>query len=142
MNQHSPDGLSPLLEFLRQMDAFVMPSRGGGFGLCGIEAMATGLPLVATNWSGPVEYLDPADSFPLAYRLVDAKGVKANHVRYFGDWAEPDYEHLRHLMRWLYEHPEEAAEKGRLAAERVHRNWTWDRVARQMVDDFDAIAAV
>lgn len=60
------------LELLGRMDAFVLPSRSEAFGLCALEAMSTGLPLIATNWSGPAEYLDPEDSFPLSYRLVDA----------------------------------------------------------------------
>jgi hypothetical protein len=102
--------------------------------------MATGLPLIATDWSGPAEYLAPQDSFPLSYRLVETQGVACYHGRYLGKWAEPDYEHLRALMRHLYEHPEEAAEKGRLAAERVHREWTWDRVATQLCRDLDTIA--
>jgi glycosyltransferase involved in cell wall biosynthesis len=126
-----------LLALLREMDAFVMPSRGEGFGLCGIEAMSTGLPLIATNWGGPADYLNRDDSFPLSYELTDIVG----HSKYHGQWAEPDYEHLRHLMRWLFEHPAEAREKGRLAADRVHRDWTWDRVVKQMCDDFSAIAA-
>jgi glycosyltransferase involved in cell wall biosynthesis len=130
---------SRLLELLREMDVFVMPSRGEGFGLCGLEAMSTGLPLIATNWSGPADYLDPADSFLLNYRLVDAQGTRAHHMRFFGLWAEPDYEHLRQLMRWAYEHPTEAAIKGRAAAHRVHQNWTWDRVAQQFQQDLDEI---
>jgi glycosyltransferase involved in cell wall biosynthesis len=129
-----------LLEFLRQLDAFVLPSRGEGFGLCGLEAMATGLPVIATNWSGPVEYLDPADSFPLAYRLVDAAGTEAHGVRFFGQWAEPDYAHLRSLLRWIFEHPQEAMHMGQLASARVHRDWTWDRVAQQLRDDCDLLA--
>jgi glycosyltransferase involved in cell wall biosynthesis len=130
-----------LLEFLGRMDAFVLPSRGEGFGLCGLEAMATGLPLIATNWSGPADYLDPNDSFPLDYRLVDVQNTKSCFVRFFGQWAEPDYEHLRHLLRWLYEHPRETAEKGGLAADRVRRNWTWDRAAKQVCQDLDEVAA-
>jgi glycosyltransferase involved in cell wall biosynthesis len=130
-----------LLEFLRQMDAFVLPSRGEAFGLTGLEAMSTGLPLIATNWSGPAEYLDPEYSYPLSYRLVDTDGVESHGVRMFGQWAEPDYEHLRHLMRWVYEHPSEAAKKGQAAAQRVRDRWTWDRAARQMCDDFDAIVS-
>lgn len=129
-----------LLELLAAMDAFVMPSRGEGFGACGLQAMSTGLPLIATNWNGPVEYLDPADTFPLSYRLVEAGGTWANHVEYFGIWAEPDYEHLRQLMRYLYEHPQEGRRKGALAAQRVRRDWGWERVARQFRDDVDAIA--
>lgn len=130
-----------LLEFLRRMDVFVLPSRGEGFGLSALEAMSTGLPLIATNWSGPVEYLDPADSFPLSYRLVDVRGKVAHGVHFHGQWAEPDYEHLRALLRHLYEHPDEAAEKGRKAARRAHTQWTRDRLARQVCDDLDEVAS-
>jgi len=129
-----------LLELLRRLDAFVLPSRGEGFGLCGLEAMSTGLPLVATDWSGPSEYLDPADSYPLRYDLVDARGTESNGVRYFGRWAEPDVGHLRHLMRCLYEDPKEGVEKGRAASARVRRDWTWSRVAGRLVAEFDALA--
>ncbi|CAA9369805.1 MAG: hypothetical protein AVDCRST_MAG93-8324, partial [uncultured Chloroflexia bacterium] len=73
-------------------------------------------------------------------RLVDAQGTQVDNRRFFGMWAEPDYEHLRYLMRWLYEHPDEAAVKGRAAAERVHKEWTWERVAQQMIADLNAVA--
>jgi glycosyltransferase involved in cell wall biosynthesis len=129
-----------LLEYLRELDAFVLPSRGEGFGLCGLEAMATGLPLIATNWSGPVEYLDPDDSFPLAYHLVPTDGMPFGAMRLFGNWAEPSYEHLRELLRYLYEHPDLARLAGERASRRIHRDWQWDRFARQLVDDIDLLA--
>lgn len=130
-----------LLELLRGLDAFVLPSRAEGFGLCGLEAMATGLPTIATDWSGPSDYLDSADSLPLQFRLVDAAATEANGVRYFGEWAEPDVEHLRSRLRWLYEHREDATRMGRLASARVHRDWTWDRVGGQIRDDLDLLAS-
>jgi glycosyltransferase involved in cell wall biosynthesis len=130
-----------LLELLRQMHAFVLPSRGEGFGLCGLEAMSTGLPLIATNWSGPAEYLDNRDSFPLSYSLVQAAGAEVHGMKYFGQWAEPDYEHLRHLMRWVYEHPAQTADMGKLASARVHRDWTWDRVAEQAREELDELVS-
>src|SRR5262249_10300658 len=105
-----------------------------------LEAMSTGLPVIATDWSGPAEYMDPAYSFPLKYRLAEAGGTESKSVRHFGQWAEPDYEHLRFLLRWLYEHPAPAAAKGRLAAKRVHEYWTWDRVATELVQNLDELA--
>jgi glycosyltransferase involved in cell wall biosynthesis len=70
-----------LLEFLRGLDAYVLPSRGEGFGLTGLEAMATGLPLIATDWSGPADYLDPADTFPLRYRLEETGGPSVDSAK-------------------------------------------------------------
>jgi glycosyltransferase involved in cell wall biosynthesis len=135
-------GREPLLDLLRRMDAFVLPSRGEGFGLCGLEAMSTGLPVIATGWSGPAEYLDPDFSYPLDYRLVDAAGIYSNKQHYFGRWAEPDYEHLRYLMRWLYEHPDEARQAGRRAAQQIPERWNWDRIAAQFCSDLDELAGL
>ena len=36
-------------------DVFVLPSRGEGWGRPHVEAMAMGLPIITTNWSGPTE---------------------------------------------------------------------------------------
>ncbi|MCU1462940.1 MAG: Family 2 glycosyl transferase [Acidimicrobiales bacterium] len=130
-----------IVGFLSHLDAFVLPSRGEGFGLCGIEAMATGLPTVATNWGGPADYLDPVDSLPLSCRLVRVDGAWAHQTQFFGQWAEPDVEHLQALMRWLYEHPAEAADMGRRASLRVHTEWTWQRAARRLVNLLDGVAA-
>jgi glycosyltransferase involved in cell wall biosynthesis len=129
-----------LMKFLQGLDAFVLPSRGEGFGLCALEAMSTGLPVIATNWSGPVEYMNPDYSFPLNFRLVEAGGTESKSARHFGQWAEPDYEHLRSLLRWLFDHRSEASGKGRMAAQRVCESWTWDRVAAQLVEYLDELA--
>jgi glycosyltransferase involved in cell wall biosynthesis len=129
-----------LVTFLHGLDAFILPSRGEGFGLCALEAMSTGLPVIATNWSGPAEYMNPEYSFPLSFHLVDAQGTESKNIRHFGQWAEPDYDHLRFLLRWLYEHAAEAADKGRAAAQRVREHWTWERVAAQLVQNLDELA--
>ena len=50
----------------RAADAFVLPSRGEGWGRPHVEAMAMGLPVIATNWSGPTAYLDEAVGYALA----------------------------------------------------------------------------
>jgi glycosyltransferase involved in cell wall biosynthesis len=129
-----------MLQWMGRFDAFVLPSRGEGFGLPGVEAMATGLPLIATNWSGPADYLDPADSFPLDYELVNPGGAGVHGTRFWGKWAEPSYEHLRCLLRQLFENRAAAAAMGAAAAARMRRDWTWERVVDQLYDDLDKLA--
>lgn len=123
---------------LREFDVFVLPARGEVVGLRGLEAMATGLPVIATNWGGPADYLDAADSFPLEFEPREIAGA-AGSTCLTDRWAEPSYEQLRQLMRRLYEAPEEARAAGMRAATRVHTEWTWDRAARQLVANLELL---
>lgn len=77
------------------MDAFVLPSRGEGWGRPIVEAMAMELPVIATNWSGPTAFLTPHNSLPLHYdgfRPIPT-GAFAGHLM-----AEPSVTHLTELM--------------------------------------------
>lgn len=116
----------------RSADCFVLPSRGEGWGMPVLEAMACGLPAIATNWSGPADFLNDENGFPLNVKSM----VKAESrcVYYEGfDWAEPDSEHLKSLMRQVYEKPEAARAKGLLAAESVQAEYTWQRCAERIM---------
>ena len=138
MSGHLP--LNRLQALLCDMDVFVLPSRGEAWGMTGLEAMATGLPLIATNWDGPADYLDPSDSLPLSYRLVDCAGVYSNSTVYHGQWAEPDRGQLRRLMRWCLENRERLPAMGTAAAARVRRDFSWDAAASVVRADLDRLA--
>lgn len=95
-------------------DAFVLPSRGEGWGRPLVEAMAMSLPVVATNWSGPTEYLTVDNSYPLLVdRLSEVReGPVKGHL-----WAEPSVNKLQVLMRHVMSNVDEAKAKGRRARE-------------------------
>ena len=42
-------------------------------------------------------------------------------------------------MRYVYEHQEEAREKGMKASEEVRTMWTWDKAAERMIQRLDEI---
>jgi len=50
-----------LRRLYQAVDAFVLPSRGEGWGRPHVEAMAMSLPVIATNWSGPTAFLTAAN---------------------------------------------------------------------------------
>jgi len=72
------------------------------------------LPIIATNWSGPTEFMTDDNSYPLS---VEPKLVRLpkDHVFSKHYWAQPSVSHLQELMRRVVEHPVEAARKGAAA---------------------------
>lgn len=99
-------------------DAFVLPTRGEGWGLPIAEAMAMGLPVIATNWSGPTAFLRPDNAFALPPT-----------TRLPGGQAEPRSSELRRAMRRVLEEPVEAARRGARARDDMVRWFAPSRVA-------------
>ena len=98
--------------------AFVLPTRGEGWGLPIAEAMAMGLPVIATNWSGPTAFLRPDNAFALPPT-----------TRLPGGQAEPSLKQLRRAMRRVLEEPSEAARRGARARDDMVRWFAPRRVA-------------
>ena len=102
---------SELPRLYRAADCFVLPTRGESSGRTFLEAMAAGTPVIGTAWGGQTEFVRADTAFP-----VELKGVirvpepaVRETLAYRGHrWAEPSVEHLREVMRYVYEHPEEA----------------------------------
>ncbi|HEX2273111.1 MAG TPA: glycosyltransferase [Acidimicrobiales bacterium] len=114
----------------RSADCFVLPSRGEGWGMTVLEAMACGLPVIATGWGGPADFLHEAVSYPLDWSLVPARARCPYYAGF--EWAEPDHDHLRFLMRQVYDDPAAAALKGQAAAQEVAARYSWEEAARRV----------
>ena len=115
-------------EFFKQIDCFVFPTRGEGFGLPPLEAMATGVPAIVTGWSGPEEYMNNEVGWTIDSHLVNATAfTKEVYKEECGQWAEPSVEHLRKHLREAFENQARTREMGKKAAEYVRQNWTWEK---------------
>ncbi len=99
-----------LLALYRSCDAFVLPSRGEGWGRPYMEAMACGKPTIGTRWSGNTAFMNDANSYLTDCRVVPVPEVGWREIpTYKGHcWAEPDAAHLRHLLRRVVEERGEA----------------------------------
>ena len=107
---------------LAACDCYVSLHRSEGFGLTIAEAMLLERPVIVTGYSGPLDYLTPANSLLVDFELVP---VGPGHDPYPPDavWAEPDLDHAAALMRAVVAGREEARERarrGRRELEREH----------------------
>ncbi len=88
-----------------RIDILVSLNRGEGFGLPMVEAMARGIPVVATHWGATLEYMDKANSFPVPPARLDACEESKDAYFKTGLWAMPDVDYaisqVVHAMRMI-----------------------------------------
>jgi hypothetical protein len=136
LNQVVPT--SQLGALYRSADCFVLSTRGEGWGMPVIEAMACGLPVIATDWSAHCDFMTEENAYPLPVERLVPAVAKCPYYEGFS-WAEPSYRHLRRLMRHVFENRTEASEKGSKASRDVLSGWTWDHAASKIISRLDQI---
>jgi glycosyltransferase involved in cell wall biosynthesis len=114
-------------------DCFVFPSRGEGFGLTPLEAMATGIPAVVPNAHGIADYFD----VNYMYESVVEGSIPAVTQRYkgvdIGNMVKVSIDELRKTLRWIYTHQDECRAKGVKAGEYA-KGYTIEKTGKNIAD--------
>jgi glycosyltransferase involved in cell wall biosynthesis len=124
-----------MAQIYRSFDAFVYPSLGEGFGLPLLEAMACGLPVVATYVTGHAEYLSTVRGqfLEVETRLTPVPADAFQDSGAFGEdrgrWHVPLIESLRAGMREAVRKPGRA---DALAVDLITR-YSWEAMAHRLV---------
>ncbi len=110
---------------LYHADCYVSLHRCEGYGLTIAEAMSFGKPVIATGYSGNMDFMTAENSYPVGYELVE---IDRDYGPYRKGWvwAEPDLKQAARLMRYVYEHPEEAVVKGLAAKAHIIKYFSPD----------------
>ena len=120
---HVVDGYVSALDqaaLVASCDAYVSLHRAEGFGYTMAEAMLAGRPVVATAYSGNLEFMDESNSFLVGYDLVPI--APGNDPYPAGSsWADPDLDEAAAAMRRIVEDPAGAATVGERARHDIAR---------------------
>jgi glycosyltransferase involved in cell wall biosynthesis len=119
-------------------DCFVSLHRSEGFGLGMAEAMLMGKPVIATNYSGNLDFMNPGNSLLVDYRLVKIPEDFATYAK--GNvWAEPSVDHAASYMRQLFENRAAAAALGERAKAEMRQMLSLEAAGQRMLQRMQEI---
>jgi glycosyltransferase involved in cell wall biosynthesis len=110
-------------DLMSTMDALVLPSLFECGGACVLEAMSVGLPVIASKWGGPVDYLDEHCGI-----LVDPTGGRVKFIQ-----------RLREAILQLVEKPELAQALGENARRKVEQQFDWEVKIDKIIDVYQEV---
>jgi glycosyltransferase involved in cell wall biosynthesis len=87
-----------------EADVVMSLHRAEGLGLIVAEGMLRGLPVIATNWSGSVDFLTPDVGVPIGYRLVPVVDPQGKYPAAM-QWAEPNVGEAAAALQSLRSNP-------------------------------------
>ncbi len=111
-----PDG--ELHALIGSASAYVSPHRSEGLGLTVIEAMASGVPVISTQFGGVDSFVTPDTAFPIDARNSELEGDYLPYPQGFV-WAEPDVDSLIAQMTLVHGNRDEARRRAEIARRRV-----------------------
>ena len=128
------------LSLIAACDCYVSLHRSEGWGLTMAEAMLLGKPVIATGYSGNIEFMNSSNSLLVDYQIV---ALERAHPPYAAGshWANPSVDHAAQLMRQVYENQIWALDLGAQAAVDLKERMSVVASGRRMAARLAEIAA-
>jgi glycosyltransferase involved in cell wall biosynthesis len=113
-----------LVDLYNRMDCMVYPSYGEGFGLIPLQAIGTGMPVIATaEWAPYRRFID----FQVKTRTD--RSIWPVHP---GNVYYPDFEDLKLLMKLFKEERKVWTYTAMYHSYKVHREFDWDTIVKKL----------
>ena len=138
INRHLTEG--EMTGLISLSDALVSLHRSEGFGRGVGEAMSLGLPVIATGYSGVLDMMTQANSWPLPYKLIPVReGEYPHHAGQV--WADPDLDAAVAACEEVMDNPAERRRRVRRASLDLETNFSHAAVGLRLSERLSEIAA-
>lgn len=136
----SDDGDDGMAALMASCDCYVSLHRSEGFGYSMAEAMAHGKPVIASRFSGNLDYMDDDSAF-----LVGGRDRFLQHDEYIGvtpgaSWFEPDVVKAAEAMRLVRDDPDERKRRAAAGLVRVRSELSMEALGLRYRTRLQAIA--
>jgi glycosyltransferase involved in cell wall biosynthesis len=121
-----------------QCDVYLSLHRSEGYGLTLAEAMTLGKPVIATGYSGNLDFMNQNNSYIVPYTLIELERDYAIY-KAGNHWADPDIEAAAAYLRQVYDNPQDAALVGQRAAAYMRTHHSQEAVGRYIESLLQAI---
>lgn len=128
-------------DLMSACDCYISLHRSEGFGLTMAEAMLMGKPVIATGYSGNLDFMTEENSFLCNYRL---QHIGSGHPPYSrkGIWADVDTDQAAHWMNYVFSNQEEAKATAQKGKETVLKSLSSEVVGGQIAHRLQSILQV
>ncbi|GAN51958.1 putative glycosyl transferase [Methylobacterium sp. ME121] len=130
-----------LISFKRACDAYVSLHRSEGWGFGLLEAMQLGLPVIATAYSGNMEFCSAETAFLVDFDLKAVLPTEYVYAERDSRWAEPSISSAANAFHEVFVNKELRLRKASAGRTFVRTNFSLEAIARRYGARLDAIEA-
>ena len=111
-----------------KVKAMVSITKGEGYGRPLLEFSLTKKPIIATGWSGHIDFLDPEFTTLLPGQLTNVhdSAVVPNMILKESQWFSVNHGALGHALKDMFENYKNYTDKAKRQAYKSKNNFSWD----------------
>ncbi len=120
-----------------KVKAHITFTKGEGYGRPLAEASLSGKPIIATNWSGHIDFLSDAILLPGQLTNVHPSAAWQDVLLQEAQWMTVDYGYGASMMRSVFEGYKDVAPMGKKQANNIKKNFSLDAMNTKLMEYLD-----
>ena len=135
--EFSDEGINELYQHPK-VKAMVTTTKGEGFGRPLLEFSTTGKPIIASGWSGHIDFLNPSFTTLLPGNLENVHESAVNDwLVKESKWFQVSTIHLKRSLKDCFKKYKQFTEKSRQQKQYVKTNFSWDVMYKLITTKLD-----